>query len=180
MSNDLLKGFKYANLVDSGCVYQAKSATTAAVIAVPTTAAIFGIQNGESDGGKSYVVLAAGAIQIASAATMCTLALIHSPQLIKPATAFTSDVTPTNMKPRAGTYGGQAIVDNAPTAVDNGWYPLSKPSALNIASLFGANIFEQVEGMVVIPPGGTWCLSCIANATSVTVQIHVVWAEIQL
>jgi hypothetical protein len=180
MSTDLIKEFKFANLVNAGVVWQAKSVTTAVVIAVPTTASIFGIQNNEADGGKSLIILAVGAIQIAAPASMCTLGLIHSPQIIKPATLWTSAVTPTNLKPRSGTYGGNTIVANAPTAVDNGWFPLGKPSALNIASLFGANIWHDVDGMVVIPPGGTWALSCIGNATTVTVQIAVVWAELNL
>ena len=178
--NDLIaRAAKYADLVNSGCVWQAKSATTAAVIAVPTTASILGIQNGEPDGGKSLVVLAVGAIQIASPATMCTLALIHNPQILK-AAAFAKDVTPTNLKPRTGTYGGNTVVDNAATVVADGWYPLGKPSALNIASLFGGNIWEEINGLVVIPPGGSWGLSCIANEVAVTVQIAVVWAELYL
>jgi hypothetical protein len=181
MSTDLINFFKFANLVNSGCVWQAKSATTACVIAVPTTAAILGLQNGEPDGGKSYVILAAGAIQIASPASMCTLGLIHSPQIAKPGTALTADVTVIkNLKPRMGGYSGFAILDNGPTIVDDGWFPLGKPAALNIASLFGANIWHDVDGMVVIPPGGVWGLSCIANATTVTVQIAVVWAELNL
>lgn len=182
MSTDLIKGFKYADLVNSGCVWQAKSATTAAVIAVPTTAAILGLQNGEPDGGKSYVILAVGGIQIASPASMCTLALIHSPQIAKPGTALTADVTVIkNLKARYGVaYPGNAILDNGPTVVDDGWFPLGKPSALNIASLFGANIWHDVDGMVVVPPGAVWALSCIANAVTVTVQIAVVWAELNL
>ncbi len=171
---------KYAELVNEGVVWQAKSATTASVIAVPTTAAILGIQNSDADGGKSIVVLAAGAIQIASPASECSLALIHSPQILK-AAAMAADVTPVNLKPRAGTYGGIAVVDNAPSViVDNGWYPLGVAGHLAIASLFGANLWVNVDGLVVIPPGGSWGVSCIANATTVTVQIAVVWAEVQL
>jgi len=170
---------KYAELVNEGNVWQAKSATTASVIAVPTTASILGLQNSDADGGKSMVILAAGAIQIASPASECTLALIHNPQKLA-AAAFTADVTPTNLKPRVSTYGGIAIVDNAPTVVADGWYPLGVAGHLAIASLFGANLWVNIDGLVVIPPGGSWALSCIANAVTVTVQIAVVWTEVQL
>ncbi len=171
---------KYADIINSGACWQAKSATTAAVVAVPTTAAILGIQNGEADGGKSYVFLNVGAIQIANGATLASLALIHSIQLIKPATALTSDVTPTCMKPRVGTYGGNAIVDNAPTVVDNSWYPIGKQGLVQLASTFGGNIWEDIQGLIVLPPGGVLALSCIASATSTTVQISAAWFEVNL
>lgn len=171
---------KYADLVNSGCVWQVKSATTACVIAVPTTAAILGIQNGEADGGKSYVFLNVGAIEIANGATLAAFGLIYSIQLIKPATALTSDVVPTCVKPRVGTYGGNAIVDNAPTVVDNSWYPIARQGMVQVASLFGGTIWEDISGLIVLPPGGVLALSAIGPATSTTVQISAMWAEVNL
>lgn len=171
---------KYADLVNSGCVWSTKSATTACVVAPPTTAAILGIQNGEADGGKSYVFLALGAINIVNVASLSDFGLLYSIQLIKPATALTSDVTPTCHKPRCGTYGGNAIVDNAPTVVDNGWYPIGNSNINTLATVPGASIWVPLNGLIVLPPGGVLALSAIGSTTAVTVQISATWAEINL
>ena len=171
---------KYADLVNSGCVWTAKSATTACVVAPPTTASILAIQNGEADGGKSYVFMALGAINIVNVASLSDFGLLYSIQLIKPATALTSDVTPTAMKPRVGTYGGNALVDNAATVVDNGWYPIGNSNINNLATVPGATIWIPLDGLIVIPPGGVLALSAIGSTTAVTVQISATWCEINL
>ena len=170
----------FAYLVNSGVCWQAKSATTAAVVALPTTASILDIQNSAAAGsGISLVILAVGAIQVAGPASMVCYQLIYCPQILKQA-ALVADVTPVNLKPLSGTYAGAAIVDNAGTVVDNGWFPICTSANNPLASTPGAGIWTPVHGMLVIPPGGSCGFHCMASTTAVTIQLAVQWAEIVL
>ena len=177
----LSQAAKYAELVNSGCVYAAKSATCAAVVAVPTTASVMGVQNNNADGsGVNMVILAVGAIQIASPASMTAMQIIVSPMLIKPATTYTGSITPVNLKPRSGAYAGLAILDDTATVVDGGWFPIG-PSATNpLASTPGMGTWVQTDGLLVIPPGGAYAFHCMASTTAVTIQLALIWAEINM
>jgi hypothetical protein len=170
---------KYSYLVNSGCCWQAKSATCAAVVAVPTTASVMAVQNGYGVGGLSAVVLAVGTIQIASPASMTVHQIIYSPQVLK-AAAVTNSITPANMKPASGTYTGSVLLDDTATVVDNGWFPLGPSTNNSLASTPGAGVWVDVAGLLVIPPGGSVGFHCMASTTAVTVQLMIAWAEVQL
>ncbi len=176
----LSQAAKYAELVNSGCVWQAKSATCAAVVALPTTASVMAVMNNNSEGsGLNMVVLLAGAIQIAGPASMTCMSIIYSPQILKPA-VYTNSITPTNVKPYSGTYGGKALLDDTGTVVDNGWYPLGSSFTNPLASTPGMQVWVDVAGLLVIPPGGGVGLHVMASTTAVTAQVVLVWAEIHM
>ena len=176
----IIDSIEFANLVNCGCVWRAKSATTAAVIAPPTTASIFTLQNMESDGGLSYVILDVFATCIAAPATLNNMGIMGVINNAK-VTAQTASVTPFNMKARYGTYGGNAILAAAgANVVDTGWSALSNSATGNIASLPGMSIYQRLNGLIIVPPGGLMGLTVIANATGVTVQLGATWAEIKL
>ncbi len=182
MASELVsRAAKYFDLVNSGCVWRAKSATTAAVIAPPTTASIFTLQNNEVDGGKAYIILDVFATCIAAPATLNNMGIMGVVNNAK-VSIQTASVTPFNLKARSGqTYGGAGILA-APGAnvVDTGWSAFSNSVTGNIASLPGMTIYQPLNGLIVVSPGGLIGLTVIANATGVTVQLGCTWAEVQL
>jgi hypothetical protein len=180
VTQDMINNLEFANLVNQGVVWRAKSVTTAAVIAPPTTASIFTLQNFGPDGGLSYVILDIFATCIAAPATLNNMGIMGVVNNAKVAAA-TASVTPFNMKARAGTYGGNALLP-APGAnvVDTGWSAMSNSVTGNIASLPGMTIYQRINGLIVIPAGGMFGLTVIANAAGVTVQLGATWAEVKL
>ena len=68
----------YAALVNENCVWKGMSAKAGAVsiVAIPTTAAMFTLQNYEPTGGKTYFILDVWALCIVNAAALASFSLI--------------------------------------------------------------------------------------------------------
>ncbi len=170
----------YTYLVNSGCVWRAKSATTACVIAYPTTASIFTLQNNAGDGGVSFVIIDFFASCLVADAFVQPAHIIYTVNGARVA-AKTASVTPYNAKARASTYAGSAILP-APGAnvVDNGWFPVSNSTDQSIASLGGQGIYVRIDGLIVLPPGGLLGASVLGADVTFTYQLGATWAEVQL
>ena len=84
----------------------------------------------------------------------------------------------TNMKARAGNYGGSAIIDLAATVVDDLWKSIGF-SIVNAITGVGWQADVWLDGLVILPPGGMYSLVTIAQATGVQTRAGFTWAEVQ-
>lgn len=170
----------YAYLVNSGCVWRAKSVATACVVAVPTTASIFTLQNNEADGGKSYVIIDLFAMSVVMEATFQQAHLIYVVNNTKVA-AQTASLTPVNARARSGTYNGAAILA-APGAnvVDTGWFPAGMNATTVLVSLPGQALYQRMDGLIVVPPGGLIGVSVMGADVTNTYHVGATWAEVAL
>lgn len=173
-----LPSFTY--LVNQGVVWRAKSAATACVIAVPTTASIFTLQNTAGDGGTSMVIIDLFAMNVVADAMFTQACLIYVVNNARVANQ-TASVTPVSAKARGGTYAGAAICA-APGAnvVDTGWFPAGMSTITNLNSLPGQALYQRMDGLIVLPPGGLMGVSVFGADVTFTYHVGATWAEVQL
>jgi hypothetical protein len=173
-----LPDFTY--LVNAGYVWRAKSAATACVIAVPTTASIFTLQNTEGEGGKSYVIIDLFAMNVVADAFVQPAHIIYVVNGARVANQAAS-VVPWNAKARSPAYAGSAILA-APGAnvVDTGWFPACNSTVAAIASLPGQGIYARMDGLIILPPGGLMGVSVYGADVTFTYHVGATWAEVQL
>tara|TARA_Y100000310_G_scaffold289932_1_gene316716 strand:- start:1341 stop:1985 length:645 start_codon:yes stop_codon:yes gene_type:complete len=173
-----------AELVNQGLVWSVGEASaTASVIAPPTTTAGVLLYNDNPDGGPSLIVLAAFALQTASAAAVGMYGLSQVVIMIKPATKPTADIAVASykgLKSLQGPYGGKAIFDLGPTVVDDLWKPVGNNEQVTLASAVGSQLYVPLVVPVVLPPGGSYGLECVSSNTSIQSRLGVVFAEVQL
>jgi hypothetical protein len=175
----------YATLAKARRIYGATTGTGTAVApvqAVPTTAAAWGLFNGEDPGGKSYAILFAGCHSISGTLGL-GLALLG--------TVATAPVTGT--KPTAyanaqvSSLSGSkslsaAVLASAVTLVvpQPAWITLAARDQVSAVSV-GSGLVADVKGMLVIPPQYVGGFTVLAPAgTTALFGIDLVWAELEL
>ena len=155
----------------------------AAVTAVPaSTTSLFGLWNGEEDGGKVYVIDRIGLTIAAQAATTTFAARLYfnMTRLRQSAPTASGTIAPLG----GGGVGSKARGVATPTVVAaDGHYGLGfSANGLNdvetTAPAFGVDI--PVEGGILLRPGRTLAFNIFATSTSVTGHISVFWHEVQL
>jgi hypothetical protein len=174
-----LPDFTY--LVNANKVWRAKSAATACVIAVPTTASIFTLQNSAGDGGLSMIIIDLFAIMaVADAAVLQQAGLIYVVNDARVANK-TASVTPVSARARGGSYTGSGILP-APGAnvVDTGWFPVGPGNNTVVANLPGHQLYARMDGLIVLPPGGLLGVSVMGADVTNTYHVGATWAEVQL
>ncbi len=171
----------YTYLVNAGVVWRAKSVATACVIAVPTTASIFTLQNNAGDGGLSMVIIDLFAMMaVHDAAVLQQAHLIFVVNNARVA-AQTASLTPVNARARGGTYSGSGILA-APGAnvVDTGWFPIGPGNNTVVANLPGHALYARTDGLIILPPGGLMGVSVFGADVTNTYHVGGTWAEVQL
>lgn len=174
----------YAEGVRLGDTWQVGHATGSAftnVATMPTTRAELVLYNGEPAlGGKSYVIESAAFVSLTSITAAASVSLIG--QLVGSGTAPTDDTAQliTSMSGRP-TYGGRArrAVANTAFALANKWQVLASAGPSGTASI-GFGVRAQIDGQIIIPPGGVFCLNAIVGTATGTSLIQVTWSERQL
>ena len=150
------------------------------VAAWPTTRAELVLHNGEPSNGKSYVVNSVWAANVATSIVVLSAYTILA-QLVASGTAPTDDTAQliTSASGR-GTYGGRAKRALASTAfaVANRWQVLGNMTSA-VASI-GHSVIAQVNGALIIPPGGVLCLNLVTGTAVGTASIGLTWTETQL
>jgi hypothetical protein len=177
-------------LVSHGSSYQVRTTTAAApVTAIPSTACLLGLWNGEPDNGKSYIIDSVFLVRVATSAAFQEATILANVSIATIPTAIANTLTP---RPLAGNrvgYGGNARVAVGITlaAVAGGattnWFPVGS-SGHNIAggaTNLGGTLEVDCKGRFIIPPKGQFSLSVIAPvATASSVQVGVRWHEVLL
>jgi hypothetical protein len=149
--------------------------------ALPTTTATAYIWNGESPGGKHYVI-----DKISWCCTTTSGGAANFYQIVvcvgrasvsQPATADTLIAASLNGK----RYGGRAGMGHTATIADDYWFPVG--SSVNTAALTatkGVNVEAAINGAIIIPPGCLLSLDCVGTAATASGQFYVTLYEVQL
>lgn len=177
-----------AQLVAAGNSYQVATTTAAApVIAVPTTAALIGLWNGEADNGKSYVIDSVFALVVASTVAQQTMSILGNLSMAQIPTAIANTLVPRAM--RAGLpYRGSArvavaITLNSIDGVAANWFPIGNnpPQIAGATNNIGSSLEWDCKGMFIVPPKNQFSLTVIAPAaTASSIQVGFRWHELQL
>jgi len=153
------------------------------VAAWPTTRAEIVLYNGESAGGKSYIIDSAWAANVATSIAAASAYTLIGQIVPGPVTAPTDDTAQliTSASGRGTNYSGKArrAIANTAFAVANKWEILNgAPSGA--AGSIGLGIFAAVDGGLQVPPGAVLCLNLITGTATGTACIGVKWHEVQL
>ena len=171
----------YTEMTRRGFGFQViQVAATAGIKTRPSTTAAITLWNGESTGGKSYIVdriFTHCLVSTGAEGRFMIWACIHPAGLA----ACTSEIaqSATNLTGMSGrTYSGNAIVELAKACTDNGWFPVSSsvdPEPTGV--LPGAGICVPIEGRLIVPPTGAISLQVVAEATTSTFCSGLSWYE---
>lgn len=155
------------------------TATAAApVIAIPTTAALLSLWNGEPDNGKSYIIDSVFAVKVANDASASAMAMLAMLNVGKIATAIANTLTPRGTIGQV--YNGTGRVAVGTTVVNDGWFPLGQnaTSAPTATVSIGQAIDIPLRGLYIVRPGYQFNLSVLAAvATASSVQLGIRWHE---
>lgn len=155
-------------------------AATAGLVVRPSTTAAITLWNGESTGGKSYIIdrifthnLVSDNVQ----GRFMLWACIHPAGLA----ACTSEIaaSATNLTGMSGrTYSGNAIVELAKGCTDNGWFPVSTSTDFEPTGVLpGAGICVAIEGRLIVPPTGAISLQVVTSHVDATYCSGLSWYE---
>lgn len=169
-----------------GNSFQVATTTAAApVVAIPTTAALIGLYNGEPDNGKCYVIDSVFVVQVVVTAAIQNIGILGNVSQAQIPTAIANTLTPRSIRGGIG-YRGAArvavgITLNAADGVAANWFPIgTTPSPSNTLQI-GTIVDADCRGMFIIPPKGQFSLTALAGAaTASSIQIGVRWHEVML
>jgi|SRR5579859_2464812 len=153
-----------------------------ALITVPTTLANFSLQNGESAGGKSYLIDRVWLKAVTSLAAANYLTLLV--QVVTAGTALVADSANKTRYSLSGksAYGGKsqiAIASTATGCVQDQWEcvgGMSLPTSTTIAAAYDVFVY----GRYVIPPQASFNINAQEAVSGGTLICGVEWHEVQL
>lgn len=180
---------QYEDIVAAGRAFEINSGMTtaldiAAVIAVPTTAVIAAIYNGEPDGGRSLILDQAWALMTTAGAAVKQASLIGCLGTVRE-TAPT-DATPAGALRALNGKGGKDtkarwIVSGtalpATTGVAANWTCLATSVNTAIASLPGSAIMADINGRIIVPPGRYFGLHVLCADVTAKWNVGLRWHE---
>lgn len=158
--------------------------TTAAVIAVPTTATIFSLSNTADDGGKSLIIDAVFGYSVAGAAVLYQAGMIYVLGQTRVAMGAGGIVIRRNNGYGATSDSVALATDagaiDAVTGVAVGWAPLGNSIVSAVISLGQLALWVPVDGRIIVPPGRIFGLHVLASAVGTTWQVGAMWHEKQI
>ncbi len=176
----------FEELARSGMTFTARSITAAAgVVALPTTAAIISLFNTAASGGKSAIIDAIFAVQIAAHTTIGQSGLIF----VLGQTAVASNAGALVIRKMNGLgptsdsvclAGDSSIALDAVTGVAIGWIPIGPTVNAGVISLPGEVIYAPVDGRLIVPPGHLLGVNVMTSNVENTFQCGILWHERQL
>jgi hypothetical protein len=172
-----------AQLVNSGNSYWAGTTTAAApVVAIPTTAALIALWNGEPDNGKSYIIDSVWVVQVVVTAAIQAMGILANVSQAQIPTAITNTITPRPLRGNLPYRGaGRVAVGITLGAVDGiaaNWMPIGTVAAPANTLQVGTITDVDLKGLIIIPPKGQLSLTALAGAaTASSIQIGFRWHE---
>jgi hypothetical protein len=152
----------------------------AAVAALPTTAAQHLMRNGNSAGGKSFIIdkimyhMSVAPTDTDGSGVMVLAAVIPSQAAVTAAQAVLI-----NGMSGQGTYNGNATFDDANTlAAAANWFPLPMVAATPMPTWTARTLLTaDIDGGIIIPPGGGLAIAAYAIDTNMTGFPGFIWHE---
>jgi len=175
----------YREVVRMGRAFQVHtSAAIAAVVAIPTTAHMLALYNGEPDGGKSYVidwVAASNVVSTAVASQAQILVNVGQNRETAPTDAGLT-ITKLNGLGKGADTRARTILNatalSAETGVAANWFPWGKNSGKpGAAGTPGYGMWEPVDGRLIVPPGRFFAVHVLANVVGETFLAYIGWHE---
>lgn len=155
----------------------------APLTAVPTTTAALVLWNGEGANGKSYVIDSVfnteGVVDATQSNMASLMVMVGRPPVATPTDAALA------IRSLSGrnAYSGRARTVVGGTVINDGWFPAgtSAPSAAAAAGSAWKTLDWNLNGLYIIPPGGSFNLHAVkVAATAAQCFIGVRWHEVQL
>lgn len=170
-----------AELARLGGTVIMRTDSVACVTAVPTTTAAHTLWNGESAGGKSYVIDRITWICLTSAAAASSFALVAVVNKTSTATApATADTQAQTVYTTGKGYGGKAKTSHTVTVVDDVWFSLGQTFNTPLTATIGSTLDAQINGAIVLAPGYVMGVSVVAVNTTAKGTLHFWFHEVQI
>jgi hypothetical protein len=168
-------------IVRLGESYVVLGAAATGLTAVPTTAGLLTLWNGEPGNGKVYAIDSVTATKVIIDVTTNDLATVWA-QIIRAPMATPTDAALTirSLNGRY-SYGGRARTVASSTTLANRWHPIG--CIPNMAAVVGGSAWAQVDirlaGNFVITPGSAFTLTASeVTATASTFRFSIRWHEV--
>jgi len=172
-----------AEIVRLGESWQMLGAASTGLTAVPSTAGLLTLWNGEPGNGKFYAIDSVTATKVIIDVTTNDLFTLWA-QIIRPPMATPTDAALTirSLNGRY-SYGGRARSVATSTTIANRWEPIG--SGANSAAAIAGSGWQQIDvnllGRFIIPPGGAFTVSASEiTATASTFRFNFRWHEVLL
>lgn len=171
----------YTEITAQGEGWQVMTTSDVACLIVrPGGTALGTLWNGETGGGKSYIVDRIFAQQKATETTTEARwglwACVH-----KEMSAPTAEITDIFGLSGKYNYTGKARFDADASVVDDGWFPWGEGMDVETAGSAGGNqVSADVGGRMIIPPQCGLSLTGVASKVDVQIMVGVAWYEVQL
>ncbi len=170
-----------AEIVRMGNSWQVLGAASTGLTAVPTTAGLLTLWNGENGNGNFLVIDSVTATKVIIDVTTNDLATVWA-QIIRPPMATPTDAALTirSLNGRY-SYGGRVRTVATSTTLANRWEPIGYigNQSAAIAGSAWAQSDINLLGRYVIPPGGAFTLHASeVTATASTFRFCVRWHEV--
>lgn len=171
-----------------GSSWQAISAATAPVNAIPTTACLLTLWNGEQDNGKSYIIDSVFCLTMAGAASAPqTATILVNLSSVQNIVTLAGTIAPRSIGESALNYKGMARVATGSVPTTDGilgnWFPAGQSSymANTTNNTFGSMTVADCRGMFIIPPKCQISISALSTLqTASSIQVGIIWHEIIL
>lgn len=168
------QGFSFGAAIPTGSAFTF-------VAAWPTTRAELVLWNGETAGGKTYIIDRVWLTNITSMAAAQPMSLLGQ---VVPASLGVAAPTDNAAVLRHNKLGNSAaipslarlMVANTAFAVANQWFGLCSVTPSPTTNL-GCTIEKELLGRILVPPGGAFCLAGIAGTAAGTAIAGVEWHE---
>lgn len=145
------------------------------VAGMPTTRAELALYNG--DASKSYVIDSVWFLSLTSITAAAGVSLIY--QVAYP--AVLSDNTAVLItSPMGKVYNGKAKRALAVTTMTANMWSVIAATPAGAAGSIGLGVFAEVQGRIILPPGGTLGLNAVVGTATGTSLMGVSWHEVSL
>jgi hypothetical protein len=179
-------GSPWGEIIRIGRAFEIHTTTPAAgVQAIPTTANLLSIWNGEPDGGRSLIIDRCWALGIATSATAVGQAAMIG--CLGQAKAAQLTASALAMNARNGNGGKDSKVGQSTSALDAvtgvaaNWSILPGQTGgirLNVAATGpGEYLNCEVNGRIIVPPGRIFAVHVISSAAADTFHVGIEWHE---
>jgi hypothetical protein len=182
----------YQEIVRQGRAFMTNTTTAVATVtAVPSTAYGFAIWNGESDGGRSYIVDQIGALFTTnSGAALVHVGIIACLGMVREASPTHTQNTIKQMNGMGNNdskvmtilaadnpYSGGAGTVLGTTGIAGNWFPVGDSVNTAVNALPGFQKVVNIDGRIIIPPGRLLLLHTLGAVTSSSAQFYIWWHE---
>jgi len=181
----------YQEIVRQGRAFMANTTTAvASVTSIPSTAYGFAIWNGESDGGRSYIIDQIGALYTVNSAALPHVGIIACLGMVREAlpTATNPAIKQLNGLGNADSkvkvilaadnpYAGGAGTVLATTGIAGNWFPVGDSINAAVTSLPGFQKTVNLDGRIIVPPGRLLLVHTLGSVTSSSAQLYIMWHE---